>query len=728
MKLDNTKHTVNKQVKLVCKEFLFPTMYKKITYENTKGNKKAILDAYKNDDYIPIFQNYDAEYGVLAQIRNNYSYMVEDLAEEPRKKTEGIVIEVLKVIKRYDEQLIEYTTIIPEDAQKCFKKETLGDFSYDISHMKEFMTLTNCHKRLVSANNSYTVAKYVYEKAGELCEQGKADYRELLSLSCSSLFTKVYNIIKENNTASQSHLTFYNETDACEYILTHEYPEEVKKVVRMEGDNRDGRGKTLSFLTTLANFPWYKTNQEQTDVLKFKQTLQQSHYGLDEVKQRVIERMIVKQHTKQNKAQIICLVGSPGVGKTSFAKAIAKAMNLPFYKISMSGANDATILKGSNRCWAGATMGQFALSLYKSNCLNPVILIDEIEKAKVSNEGNAIEVLLEALDETQNNIFVDDYLSVGIDLSKVTFICTANYPERIPAPLLDRMEIIYLPDYSTKQRKTIFSKYVLPSTMKQYELSKSQLIIKKDMLDYIVENYSIDGGIRNLQRCADKLCCKAWVALDEGQEKLEVTKDNVKDLLGEGLSAYTTTLDTKAQIGVANAMVVNSINKGGINKIECAYTSGTGKLNITGNLSDMTKESCEVAFEHVKWQAEEYGIDKDFFLNHDILVHFTNSAIPKDGNSAGIALVTAIISALSENKTIDHVSLTGEISLRGNVSKIGGLKQKIEGAKDNGIKTIIYPKDNEKELLEIPNEIKKGIKLIPVETYKEAYHCIFNKA
>ena len=728
MRLDNNKYNLTEQVKLVTNEFLFPTMLLSVKYQDTYLNRKAIAEARENNDYVPIFQNYDSRFGVLARIKTgisdflNGSYFFD---EDERENTCEFVVQVIKVIQKNSEDTRKHRVIVSSASEEEQEKEYLSGFSYDLAQMQEFMEMTGCTKRLVTSNNSYTVARYVYEQARKLCKEGRADYDELLQLGCSSLFVKIFNIVKEGEKTANTNLRFFSESEAYDYIMSHNYPEEVKKVVMMEKDNRDGRGKTLSFMNALANFPWNTKKKEEVDVAKFKETLETAHYGLDEVKERVVENMIVKQHAKNKKAQILCLVGSPGVGKTSFAKSIAKAMNLPFYKISMSGANDATILKGSNRCWAGSTIGQLASALCKSGCLNPVILIDEIEKTKTSNEGNATEVLLEALDTSQNSEFVDDFLSVGIDLSNVTFICTANYPEKIPAPLKDRMEMIFLPDYSAKERKTIFSKYVLPAARKENELSNSQLVVKNDAVDFIVENYSVDGGIRNLQRCADRLCCKAWVAIEEGQEKLIVTKDNVKDLLGEGLSCFKNIQDTKAQVGVVNAMVINGLNKGGINKIECVYTDGSGKLEITGNLTEMAKESCQVAFDHIKWQAENYGIEKGFFQNHDVLVHFTNTATLKDGNSAGIALVTAIISALTENKTIDHMSLTGEISLRGNVSKIGGLRQKVEGAKENGIKTVIFPKENEKDLQDIPDDIKKGIKLIPVETYKEAYGYIF---
>lgn len=730
MRVDNRKFNASEQIKLICEEPLFPTMLKRIVFPDTTTNARAVVDAYSNNSFLPIFQSLDATHGVLAKIETVGTNRIVEVIEEsmPRRKDQDLqylVVSVIRTIRKNHEDQYMHTVITPQVGDRQMKVQEIEDFSYDLSKMQEFMELTSCNKRLVSGNNSYNVAKYVYEQAAQLCKEGKADYQELLKLSCSSLFLKVLDIIKQTGRPGDTQINFLSETQAYEYILSHKYPEEVKKVVEMEKDNRDSRGKSLSFMNALANFPWYTKKQEETDISKFRQTLENSHYGLDKVKERVVENMVVRQHTKKRRSQILCLVGSPGVGKTSFAKAIAKAMNLPFQKISMSGANDASVLKGSNRCWLGSTMGQLAFALYKSGCINPVILIDEIEKANTEREGNATQVLLEALDKSQNSSFKDDFLTVGIDLSNVTFICTANYPEKIPAPLLDRMEIIFLPDYSEQERKTIFAKYVLPTARRQYELSKSQLVVKNDMINYIVENYSIDGGIRNLQRCADRLCCKAWMAIDSGESGLVVSKDNIKDLLGEGLSSLKKTKDTKAQVGVVNAMVVNGINKGDINKIECAYANGSGKLTITGNLSEMAKESCQVAFEHVKWQAENYGIDKDFFLDHDVLVHFTNSAIPKDGNSAGIALVTAIISALTDSKTIDNISLTGEISLRGSVSRVGGLKQKIEGAKENGIKTIIFPKENEQDLLEIPEEIKKGVNLIAVETYKEAYGRIF---
>ena len=722
-------HYKESMLKFIDEAFIFPTNRIELNYECGTGNEEAVFEAMdKHNGLIPVFRNYDDKRGILCRIEFHY----EPLRSGNDETNGAITVCGLMPIKADEKDNAKIDVLVSSrllNDEYNFENE-MADFRCDVETLERLLSLPSA-KRLKSrfrVNNATSVLCFVYKVAAELCEENKAEYSELIGLSSMETAAKIIEICEKEQKDSEvpaKRLRFKDMEEACEYILRSDFPVEVKELAETERLNRDSYGKMLYFFTYLANFPWNEKAEVETDLLQIAEDFDKSHYGMKEVKERIIESLIVKKRTKGKNSPILCLVGSPGVGKTSFAKAIAKAMKVPFQKISMSGSNDTHVLKGSNKTYVGAAAGAIVNALNMARCMNPLILIDEIEKSGASSEGNPVNVLLEALDPSQNNNFIDDYMTIGVDLSEVTFVCTANYPELIPAPLRDRMEIIEMPDYSQADRITIFKDYVIPAAMKEHNLNKEEMVISDSLIKYIVKNYSIDGGIRNLERCAAKLCRKVCALIEKGENKVVFTKKKVVEYLGEGLGEYKNIVDTKAQVGVANAMAVNGLNQGLINKIECAYSRGSGKLNVTGNLSEMTKESCNIALEYVKCIADKLGIAQDFFDKHDINVHFTKTAIQKDGNSAGVAFVTAIISAITGRKTIDNLSMTGEISLIGNVSAIGGLRQKIEGAKENGITTIIYPSENQKDVDKLPKKVKKDVKLVAASNYSQILDWIF---
>ena len=711
---------------------LFPTQVLNLTFCEFDMEYEELVDSINNYDNI-IALKYDRNICFIARIENytiTDDWSKEDFDEEISSYFNDISVE-LRVLTRVNTRKdLDECLILREDLQRYNNYRFInlaGSLNIEYNRIAEFIKASDIQDKVT--NNNLEIIKEIYRVLEQMCEEKKVNYVDVVSLSTDEAFNLAYDYLykNENELVKKQLLVFDSEKEAAQYILNNDYPSDVKRIASHECKSSDSYKKVLEYLTKLANFPWNNRVKEEDDINKFRNILENSHYGMKDVKERVVESVVVKKRTNGKNAPILCLVGSPGVGKTSIVKAIAKAMNVPFQKISMSGASDARILKGSNRSYVGASFGEFAACVDRAECLNPVILIDEVDKTSTKTmEGNPLNVLIEALDPSQNDRYKDDYLNCAVDLSNVTFIATANYIDQIPAPLKDRMEMIYLPDYTYEERLVIFKDYVLPSKKEKHELSDEELIVDDKTIEYMVENYSIDGGIRHLEKCADNICRKACLRIEEGEDKVVLTIEDVKKYLGDSYTDLMKKVDTKAEVGIVNALAVNGLNKGGINTIECAYTKGSGKLKITGNMSEMTSESCEIAYEHVKWKAKEYGIDEDFFDKHDINVHFSKSAVVKDGNSAGIAFVTAIISAITDKKTIDNIAMTGEISLRGNVLEIGGLKEKIVGAKENGVKTIYYPKDNQKDVDKLSEDIKKDVNLIAVNNYSDMFKMIFN--
>jgi len=750
-------NTINLK-KLYIGAYLFPLMKIDYIIDVESDEYKLCLDALNNKGIIPIFKNREAKVGLICKVNSLIQLRPEIVYEKQRyilRRTRGkkrlsyqdnfsheqlnnntmadryiasitVIDWVLatKTINQLDDTVLNlaYSTLNNYVNKKA--EDVVHNIGLDYRQMNQLIKMLDVNLDCISIDDTASVLSKINNELAWLCHDKILEYETLIN--CRNNSDDYMEYIEDKLVKRKNNRHFNTQEEAIRYILDNDYPDEIKEIVSVENSS-DSSNKLLPWLRTIINYPFNNINKEEDDIKKFKEILDNSHYGMDKVKERIVESVIVKKRTDGNNSPILCLVGSPGVGKTSIVKAVAKALGVPFEKISMSGANDVRVLKGFHKGYVGSSLGWFGKCIYRAGCINPVILIDEIEKsAERASEGNPVDVLLEALDPSQNNNFIDEYLGIGIDLSRVTFICTANYPEKISAALKDRMEMIYLPDYNLEERKTIFEKYVLPSKMEKHNLNKDELFLEQKTIDYIIENYSVDGGIRSLEKCADTICRKACAILQEGEKEVLIDIDKTKEYLGDGISSIIELQDTKAQIGVANAIAVNGLKQGCIHKIECVYTKGNGQLKISGNLSTMTKESCEIALEYVKWKANDFGIDENFFLNHDIHVHFTKSAIPKDGNSAGVAFVTAIISAIKNQKTIDDISLTGEISLRGNVSSIGGLKEKITGAKQNGIKKFFYPASNQKEIDKLDKDIIDNIKLISVDNYEQIYNVIFS--
>ena len=499
------------------------------------------------------------------------------------------------------------------------------------------------------------------------------------------------------------------------------YPENVKQKAREEfkhfemlTPNSGETGVVRSYLEWLLNVPWWQKSEDNNDLNKVSDILNEDHYGLEKVKERILEYLAVKQMTNSLKSPIICLVGPPGVGKTSLAKSVARALDRKFVKMSLGGVRDEAEIRGHRRTYLGSMPGRIIQGMKKVGTTNPVFLIDEIDKMGSDYKGDPSSAMLEVLDPEQNNQFSDHYLEEPYDLSDVLFIATANYMENIPAPLLDRLEIINLSSYTEVEKQMICKDHLIKKELTANGLTPKQFTLDDEMILYLIRHYTRDAGVRQLERVIASLCRKtALEILKNKKRSVKITKKLVKTWLGNEKYEYGTK-EKKDEVGVVTGLAYTQFG-GDILQIEVNYFEGKGNLIITGQLGDVMKESASIALDYVKANAKKYGIDIKFFTTHDIHIHVPEGAVPKDGPSAGVTLTTALVSALT-NKPVDaNIAMTGEVTLRGNVLPIGGLKEKSLAAHRSGINKIFIPKGNVKDLDEIPSSVKDSITYIPVE-------------
>ncbi len=478
------------------------------------------------------------------------------------------------------------------------------------------------------------------------------------------------------------------------------------------------------YIEWLLDLPWNVFTKDNDDLRSVRASLDKSHYGLEEVKQRIIEYLAVKKLSKGNNSPIICLVGPPGVGKTSLAFSIAEAMKRNFVKISVSGIKDESEILGHRKTYVGASPGRIIASLKKAKSSNPLFLIDEIDKMSNEYHNDPVSSLLGVLDPEQNKYFSDNYIEEDFDLSHVLFILTANYIENIPEALRDRLEIINISGYTEFEKLDIATKHLLPKIIKEKGLNEDFININNDTILKIIRNYTKESGVRELERQLDKLVRK--IVTQIVMNNIKVNKININDKVLEkylGKEKYKFNTKTKSQVGVVNGLAY-TIYGGDTLPIEVNYFKGKGNLVLTGSLGEVMKESASIALNYLKSNYQYYKINYDDLINNDIHIHVPEGAIKKDGPSAGIALTLAILSAITKTKIPNTLALTGEITLRGHVLAIGGLKEKSIGALRSGIKTIIIPFDNAKDLEELPDEVKNNIKFIKVKSFKEVYKVI----
>ena len=470
-----------------------------------------------------------------------------------------------------------------------------------------------------------------------------------------------------------------------------------------------------NYLDVCLEMPWNKTTKDRADVAKARAILDKEHFGLDKVKERILEFIAVQQINPDAKGKILCLVGPPGVGKTSIAISVAKAMNRKLARLSLGGVRDEADIRGHRKTYIGAMPGRIIDALSRSGSMNPLLVLDEIDKLASDMRGDPASALLEVLDSEQNYAFRDHFLEIPVDLSKVMFITTANTLDTIPRPLLDRMEVIELSSYTDEEKLEIAKRHLLPKQLKEHGLKRTQLHVSDGAIRATISGYTRESGVRVLERQLGKLCRKTAMRLvEEDVKRVSITEKNLSDYLGT--VRYTPGVHSEQdEVGVVNGLAWTEVG-GEILEVEVNVMDGSGKLELTGNLGTVMQESAKAALSCLRSRTEALHLEKDFYKAKDIHIHFPEAATPKDGPSAGIAITTAMLSALTGRKVRRDVAMTGEVTLRGRVLPIGGLKEKTMAALRNGIKTVIIPRENEKDLNEIDQTVRKALHFIPVES------------
>ena len=473
-----------------------------------------------------------------------------------------------------------------------------------------------------------------------------------------------------------------------------------------------------TYIDWILDMPWGKETEDSLDLARAREVLDREHYGLEKVKERIIEYLAVLRLKKNMKGPILCFVGPPGVGKTSIVKAIAEAVDRKFVRMSLGGVRDEAEIRGHRKTYIGSMPGRIISGMKQAGSMNPVFLFDEIDKMASDFRGDPASAMLEVLDAEQNFAFRDHYLEIAFDLSKVMFITTANSVDTIPEPLRDRMELIEVPSYTEEEKLQILKRHLLPKQVEEHGMSAGTVKMSDDVMKRLIEDYTREAGVRTLERMAARCCRKSAVYLLENKKKtVTITKERLHEFLGA--ARYTREpLEKEARVGIVNGLAWTSVG-GEMLEVECALMPGKGNLKLTGQLGDVMKESAEAAFSWVRTHSGELGLEDDFHTKIDLHVHIPEGAVPKDGPSAGVTLTTALVSALTGKKVRQDVAMTGEMTLRGRVLPIGGLKEKTLAAYRAGVRTLVIPKENHKDLEEIPDYVLDHFRIIEAEEIRE---------
>ena len=504
-----------------------------------------------------------------------------------------------------------------------------------------------------------------------------------------------------------------------------EAPKEVKEKLKKEisrfksSINSPSENAVIrTYIETLLEMPWDKASEDNEDIAYAKQVLEEDHYGLEQVKERILEFLAVRTLTKKGSSPILCLVGPPGTGKTSIAKSLARAMKKKYVRISLGGVRDEAEIRGHRKTYVGAMPGRIANGIRTAGVKNPVMLLDEIDKVSTDYKGDTFSALLEVLDSEQNSRFRDHYLEVPLDLSEVMFITTANTLQTIPRPLLDRMEVIEISSYTENEKLHIAQEHLIPKQLEQHGLSAEQLSFSRHAVWKMASNYTKEAGVRQLEREIGNVCRKAAKEiLTTERKKISVTDRNIQKFLGKEKYSYQM-VNPEPEIGIVRGLAWTSVG-GDTLQIEVNVMPGGGEIMLTGQLGDVMKESARTGISYIRSVSRKYGIADDFFEKHDIHVHIPEGAVPKDGPSAGITMATAMLSAVTERRVRADLAMTGEVTLRGRVLPIGGLKEKLLAAKNAGMKTVLVPKKNKADVEEISAEITRGLEILYVESMDE---------
>lgn len=597
--------------------------------------------------------------------------------------------------------------------------EIAANIPLQYTDQQELLSETDLQKRyeklafrLVNEMEIMNIKEEIRKKVKERVDRHQREYilREQLKLIREEL--------GEDSTVSDAE-EFENE------LKKLKAPKEVKEKLQKEINRFKSSlnspaesGVIRTYIETLLEMPWNKAAKDNHDIGYAKQILDEDHYGLEQVKERILEYLAVRNLTKKGNSPILCLAGPPGTGKTSIARSLARAMKKPYVRISLGGVRDEAEIRGHRKTYVGAMPGRIAAGVRTAGVKNPVMLLDEIDKVSTDYKGDTFSALLEVLDSEQNSRFRDHYLEVPLDLSEVMFITTANTLQTIPRPLLDRMEVIEISSYTENEKLHIAMEHLVPKQLERHGLTVEQLSFSKKAIWKMARNYTKEAGVRQLEREIGNVCRKAAKEiLTEGREKISVTDRNIHRFLGR--EKYTYQMANPApETGIVRGLAWTSVG-GDTLQIEVNVMPGSGELLLTGQMGDVMKESAQAGISYIRSISRNYGTADDFFEKHDVHVHIPEGAVPKDGPSAGITMATAILSAVTETKVRADLAMTGEITLRGRVLPIGGLKEKLLAAKSAGIRTVLVPKENVPDVEELSSEITKGLEIIPVETMTE---------
>ncbi|QUO33511.1 endopeptidase La [Faecalicatena sp. Marseille-Q4148] len=650
------------------------------------------------EDYVP---DLGSPVNIEGMIRGLKDLFMEYGAKSPRITKElAARIVAIKDLKELIEQISANLPLQYEELQQLLNEDDL---------MKRYEMLS---LKLATETQIMDIKEEIQYKVKERIDQHQKEYilREQLKLIREEL----------GDEAALSDAEEFEE--ATERL---EAPEEVKEKLKKEikrfkntiGSTAEN-GVIRTYIETMLEMPWNRAAKDSTDLKFAKQVLEEDHYGLEEVKDRILDFLAVRALTKKGDSPILCLVGPPGTGKTSIARSLARALKKPYVRISLGGVRDEAEIRGHRKTYVGAMPGRIANGLRSAGVKNPVMLLDEIDKVSTDYKGDTFSALLEVLDGEQNVKFRDHYLEVPVDLSEVLFITTANTLQTIPRPLLDRMEVIEISSYTENEKMHIATEHLVPKQIEKNGLLPEQLRISKNALWKIAESYTKEAGVRQLERLIGTIARKtAREIMEQNKKTVRVTEQNLTHYLGKE-KYHTQMKNDTDEIGIVRGLAWTSVG-GDTLQIEVNVMPGKGEIQLTGQLGDVMKESARTGISYIRSISESQGISEDFFEKHDIHIHIPEGAVPKDGPSAGITMATAIFSAVTERKIRADLAMTGEITLRGRVLPIGGLKEKLLAAKQAGMKTVLVPKENQPDVEELSQEITKGLEIIPVSQMKE---------